>query len=470
MAGKKVPKRKTRNSSNEGNENSSVNDNDDQAKMADAIEDPPPVKKQKGGKAAVSGGKGKRKSKKLLAKTCRQSVNAVSFQEDGNQVNMEVGGGESEELDYSDVEYRQQEEAASCSNNNAIAVAEQNSVQQEETRSRRGKFESQKGKGVPVKKGGRARSSSLKNGCNNHDREQTSIRDQGPGTSGVAATRERCRRNSQDSVQQGQGHEPDRSRRADDEGELEDSRFDSADESQDDSQEDSQDESQLDSSEQGDSQYEDTEEDSDPPPLLDTTTGSVSDEQPEEEEVQFNTPSRNASKGRATKGKRKTEQSDDEIATLREELDNVNKSFRKLQEMMEKGQYAEKNLDDKDGDGRGRDRRRRSRESGRRRDREQDDRPQGTHLNTRDEIESVTTIYKQAVQPKRTSSSSEDMINTSDETAHDSSGDRDHLDIMVNKFRGANLSHLLPGNDRARQGDYQDRDGYRDNERRRERS
>ena len=178
----------------------------------------------------------------------------------------------------------------------------------------------------------------------------------------------------------------------------------------------------------------------DPPELAegDSTADSDQDERPVTAR-----PQRSESQNGRNAKKRHSEDHD-EILSLREELDNVNQSFAKLQKLMEKGTYTTTPV------------------AG----------PSHVRGNLISAVQeqgnvgddtSETTVYKDAVQPKRDSSSSEELVNLSDETIDPVALIPGPVETMINQIRGVDLHsvHVVDSRERDRYEHSRDDEGRR---------
>ena len=151
-------------------------------------------------------------------------------------------------------------------------------------------------------------------------------------------------------------------------------------------------------------------------------------------------------KKKTTKTNKKRKNEDEDISSLRAELDQVNRSFAKLQKLMESGNYNFSTEKDQPSTSRGKITTvgRKVKENKRVKNRVcQDD-------------DSEVTIYRDAVKQKRDSSSSDEIINTSDETVDESLavGDKDnnqfYVDRFINSFQTDNPNNFVTDPPRAR--------------------
>ena len=170
-------------------------------------------------------------------------------------------------------------------------------------------------------------------------------------------------------------------------------------------------------------------------------------------------------KGGKTKPRAARAERDEEIQSLRDEIQSVNQSFAKLQEMMEKGQYLRDSADSGGS---------RRHDEQPRRERDRDGRSADDRGNDRGNVrvelsqrynqvnqgsDSITTVYRDAIQPKRVSNSSDDVINTSDETVDEpmETDDQGYVTVLE-RLKHANLQPLIPAHDRCRRDPGRDRD------------
>ena len=120
---------------------------------------------------------------------------------------------------------------------------------------------------------------------------------------------------------------------------------------------------------------------------------------------------------------------DEEIEHLKDEIASVNESFAKLQQLMQRGAYATQDTPPE----------------------EQYESYWTNRGKNQADTDSVTTIYKQAIQQKRSSLSSEDFINTSDEFDVSPNNPDVILDLQ-NKFN--TVTHGITG----RPGEYREQE------------
>ena len=144
---------------------------------------------------------------------------------------------------------------------------------------------------------------------------------------------------------------------------------------------------------------------------------------------------------------------------LRQELDNVNSSFAKLQQMVEdthREQSNERDCDRSQGV-----RRKSSSRKGKSNVTSNDGQRQGNEEDGGSEV----TIYHDAVLPKRVSSSSDDMVNTSDENMNlNDSGDK--IESVLSQLKIANRQYQFAGDGRdPSQTRERHRDEYRSRDR-----